>query len=450
METRILDAITKYSSRAPLRFHMPAHKGDKDYQALFSSAKIDVTELDVIDNESVVRLAETDCKEILGVRHLRFLTGGATSGILSMVYAVKDFGNKLIISRYSHKSVYNALKICNIEPIIIDERGDSGVPLPPSVCDIEGALNKDGVIGVLVTYPDYYGNACDIKAISKAVKNANKLLLVDNSHGGHYAFSKGLEYAGRYADIAVDSAHKVFPTLNQGAYITCNDNKLSPLVDGAVELFSTTSPSYVLLASVEYGIKYASENRGEFERLRLGVETLKQKVKTLGFKIIENQDFYKLSVDFDGSGITADMAQVYLEDKNLFLEMNDGRYLLFMFSVNTSSQDLELLFAGLKELKDYIKNRGANTRDMKFAPRRNLYGVSHQKRVNYLDALKGESEIVLLKDAVNRISAVNAGVFPPCVPIVVAGEIITKEIIDIFNISQNKFGVENGEIAVLK
>ncbi len=447
MQTIIYDAIKKYACKKPVRFHMPGHKGRGKFLGLFKGASLDVTELDFIDNDGVRLRAEQDCAKILNADYLRFLTDGATSGILSMVYAVRDKGSKLVISRNSHKSVYNALKVCGIEPVVLSGKVENGVMLQPSVEQIESALNQKEVIGVLITTPDYYGNVADLKGISALCKNKGKLLLVDNSHGGHYAFFDDLDYAPLYADIAVDSAHKVFSTFNQGALITCNNSKLVEQVKEAVDVFSTTSPSYIILASIEYGIKsMASKKR--INSFSQTVNRLKAKIKQVGFNVIENGDPFKLAVDFGGGGVGSDFAQKFLENKNIFAEMNDGRYLLFMFSCVTSGKEMDTLYRSIVQLKRLKDDGSFDKVTVNYID--NRYQLEHVKKTDYLYAVNSQKETIDLKDALNRVAGQNMGITPPCVPMVVAGEIISEQAIDALSHSANVFGIFDGKVAVVK
>ena len=172
MKLHILSAIKKYAKSKPIRMHMPGHVGDKNFSKIFAGAKYDVTELPIVNNEQALSFAETDVKNILGAKFLRFLSGGATSGILSMILAVKDFGDKMIIFRGAHKSVYSGLELFGIEPIIIpDFDGDDD----KLISSIQSLQNLDGVIGALLTYPDYYGRAFPIKRVSELLKAKDKL-----------------------------------------------------------------------------------------------------------------------------------------------------------------------------------------------------------------------------------------------------------------------------------
>lgn len=444
MRYRILEAVNKYAKLNATRLHMPGHKGSKDFCAKFLGGKIDVTELDAIDNEAVRKKAEQDCAQILGVKYLRFITDGATCGILSSLYAVKHLGEKIIITRSAHKSVFNALKLCGIEPIVIDTGVKDGLVLPPTKEQTERVLNQNGVIGAIFTYPDYYGNTFEIEEIYTLLKQKGKVLIVDNSHGGHFKFFEGLKYAGQSADITVDSAHKTFETLTQGAYVTCNNSELIEGLTFAIELFSTTSPSYPILASIEYGIKKMASLKSE--RLTAFSNTvceLKRKIGALGFRVVQNEDVYKLAIDFLGANISTNKAKKVLEKNEVFYELNDGRYIVFMFSIKTTKKDFENLLKAIKQIKKLygVKNKKVTEKQFEFG----------ERQVDYLTAVNEKNvEVVKLCQAVGRVSADNVGIFPPCFPLIIAGERINERTADFLSKNKNTFGLTDKGIRVLK
>ena len=118
MKLHLLEFLKKYSHTKPIRLHMPSHKGNKGFNKLFPIASIDITEIEDSGLYSSIEKAEKDLKDILGAKFIKIISSGASVGVLSMVYSVKDRGNSILINRSAHKSVYNALKLSGIEPII--------------------------------------------------------------------------------------------------------------------------------------------------------------------------------------------------------------------------------------------------------------------------------------------------------------------------------------------
>lgn len=436
MELHILSAIKKYANSRPIKFHMPGHIGDKKFSKIFKGADLDVTELEFIDNENAIKRAEDDVKNIMGAKFCRFLTGGATSGILSMAYAVKDNGNSIIIPRGAHKSVYNAMELVGINPIIVpDYDGDSD----SFINAVKENLNKDGVIGAFLTYPDYYGRTFDILKISNIIKEKSKLLLIDNAHGGHFKFVD-TTYAGDVADCWVDGLHKNFCTLNQGAVVYSNNPDLFDALDEGVSKFSTTSPSYPLLSSIEYGVKFmGSVGKEKLNKTISCIAKVKEDLLSLGVTILDNNDPLKLWLDFSKLGVSAIDVEKVFEKAGIFCEMMDGKTLLLMVSVLTPKSWFKNLIGAVKKIKT-----ATHVLDDNQTPADIL-----TKKLDYLDAVKSQSEWVELDKSLGRICAKNAGLFPPCKPTVVAGEIIDDKAICQLK-KKNTFGLKDGRIKVVK
>ena len=436
MQLKIENAIKKYNSAHPIRFHMPGHKGGKFIKF---NPSCDVTELEFIGNEQAVNSAEKDVAEILSAKFCRFLSDGASAGIFASLYAVKDKGKKIIISRSSHKSLYNSLKIFGIEPIIVGGLDNDG--LPTLITEEEIKHNLDGdVIGAFLTYPDYYGRTFDIEGISKLLKENGKLFLVDNAHGNHYKFF-GLKYAGDYADVWVDGVHKTNYTFNQGALVCTNNQFLISALNEGVNIFSTTSPSYIILSSVEYGVKYSFYKGGkDFLRVKDKVKSAKQHLQNLGLKVVNSDDPFKLTVDFASSLFSVRSSQKILEDNKIFAELIDEKRILFMFSASTKNSEIDKLVKVIEKITHVLPREKTVKEKSPKIP---------ERAVDYLTAVNGKAEYVLIKDAVGKITAENFGTFPPCYPVSVAGEVIQKENLEFLD-GKDVFGITDGKIKTLK
>jgi len=448
MELNILNAINNYKEKKPKRFHMPGHKGDKKFNKLFRQAQIDITELAFSDNldnpNGIIQKAEEDIAEILGSKKSIILTDGSSSGIFSMLKAVKSLGSKIIICRNSHRSVYNACEILGLEPYVLNHNYKHGIVLPPSLEEIETLLKRDAeILGVLVTSPDYFGNVLELEKIKEITKQYKKVLLVDGAHGSHLKFLEDDKlYAGKYADIWVDGLHKTLPCLTQGALLSTNEIRfIEPLKD-AVKYFRTTSPSYPIMASVEYSVKYMDENREYIKVLYERIIDLKNKLAVKKYKFFKSEDFLKLAVDFKYTTISPYLAEKYLISKNIYTELNDGRYILFYLSPLTKIKEISYLEKHLKKLSKMkkLKNTFIEKPEIK----------TGRKSFSYLVACEMEQVIYPLSKSEGKVCGKNAGIFPPCFPIVVAGEIITKETIELLSTQTNVFGLNKNKIHIIK
>lgn len=447
----ILDMLNRYANSSPARFHMPGHKGrncESDFGKLYSLADYDITELSfsgcLETNEGVILKAENNVAGILGAKRTYFVTDGSSAAILSMIYAMKSRGKKIVVERNSHKSVFNAIELFDLEPLFIPSVFDEDIP-KPDIDKLDGILAENtDVCGVILTSPDYYGIVPDLQEAAFIAQKHGILLGIDGAHGGHLKFSGEKLYAGNYADIWVDGVHKTLPCYTQCSLLNVNDESLTSQALKGLSLFRTTSPAYPLMASIEYG-EYFAESYGKdlFEILFENTELFKEKASEIGINFLTVSDKTKIVIDCFSSSVEADDLVRFLEKKNVFIEMCDGRYLVLMTSLMTEERDFRMLFSALNE---YVKTR----KTPYIAQKRYFFDKSPKRIVPYSKAIRSEFEYVKIEESAGRVSAANAGTFPPCYPIVLAGEEIDEDSANILKRSKNVFGTENDCLKVIK
>ena len=435
--------LEEYAEKNAERYHMPGHKG-KGSGILSDVYPYDITELTFSDNLAspcgVISRAEDDIASLIGAKRCRILTGGSTLGVLTSVYAAKAYYHgertKLVICKSSHKSVYNALALLNIEPVFLPEKIVDGLPCPDTEKLAE--LCDNGVIGALFTYPDYFGRCLNLSGIRKILKERNCLFLLDGAHGAHLAFTDPERYSGRFADIWVDGAHKTLKTLTQGALLGINKTELTPYVEDGLSIFSTSSPNYLIMSSVEDGYKTFYEiDKNIFSECKNAVGAFKSRLNN-GFSVVNNQDFLKLCVDLHAAA-DGGLIGGYLECNNVYAELAAGRFLIFMIAPDFSGEKAIRL---VDLLNDYKAKNDGHFSD---------YSIEEKPlkmAMPYTVAKKSRYEYVELKNANGRISACEVGLFPPCYPLIVAGEVFDNELIARL-LSENTFGIENGKVKVV-
>ncbi len=303
-----------------ISFHTPGHK----------RAGADVTELSYSDNlfapTGVIAQAERDIAEILGADASFILTDGSTCGVHAMLAALLKAGcKKIAFPAFSHISVINGCQILGLSPVVIEGKRVAGVPMQPTAEEMKTALSEADAL--LITSPDYYGNFPPLEEAKKICAALGKPFCIDGAHGSHLHFTK--LHAGRFADMWVDGAHKSLPALTQGAVVSAN-GRFAPLLKQSVGLFRTTSPSYPIMASVEYAVKYPRNEK---------IELLSRECKT-AWGAYENEDWSKILIAF---GDKANEAQAFLERRGVYAEFNDGNYLAFYLSPCTRVRELKKL-----------------------------------------------------------------------------------------------------------
>ncbi len=390
---------------------MPGHK----------RGKWDITELSYSDNLSspkgCIAQAESEIAEILGAEKSFILTDGSTSGVLSMLWAAKLLGARTVaVLEKSHKSVFNGCKVAGLTPLVYSLE-------PPFTLErIKESLSEllSFADALFITSPDYYGRVADLQALRDYCDKENKLLLIDGAHGGHLHFDKKL-YAGSYADMWVDGVHKSLPALTQGAVVSARNEVFADALWKALDIFRTTSPSYPVMASVEYAVKYPRNPRLEREA--------KAFMQTEGVDFAD--DWTKICVRF---GENAFAANAELEKMGIYAELCDGEVVEFYLSPATKLRDFNELkkrLLALREKYPYIEQKSVQR-----VPAPLLFNAN------------GKTAWVELEGAEGRICAAACGLFPPCTPLISRGERIEKEKIERLQAASNVFGLKDGKILV--
>ncbi len=446
----IFTALQKYVKKTKARLHMPGHKGR--YLPILQDSFLDCTELSYTDclecPTDCILEAERDIANIFHAQKSFLLTDGATCGIFVMINVVKELGGKLVIARNSHKSVYNACSILGVEPIILDTIVQDGIIQQPTIENIQNLLytNKD-ITALLLTTPDYYGNLLDLQTIYKLCKAKNILLFVDNAHGAFLHFDALYHnyYAGVYADVWVDSMHKTTPTLTQGALLHTNNLDITTHLLHGLDIFRTTSPSYLIMASVEYAAKYMQQfATDKINKVRQLLEWAKVELEKLQLTTYANSRTLVLSIDFLKAGYSVDSVQEYLEEQGIFAELNDGRYLLFYCSSETEEQEILLLIHTIQHAMytcSFKKTKEQITQEVEKLQTIQVY--------SFVQACRQEIKYISLESAIHKVVGRNVGRTPPCFPLLVAGEKITLESMQQLKQAKHTFGMQNQLIPVL-
>lgn len=400
-----------------ISFHTPGHK----------AGKWDITELAYSDNLSApkgcILQAEKDIATILGAEKSFILTDGSTSGVFSMLFAVKKLGAKCVLtSCNSHKSVFNACAVLGLNVLTFENTSAERIPLPIT----EHALgeNFEKADAVLLTCPDYYGNIADLSAIAARCQKANKMLLIDGAHGGHLHFQKEI-YAGSYADFWVDGVHKSLPALTQGAVVSAKSKAGVEALYQGVQYFRTTSPSYPIMASVEYAVKYPRNIKME-TRVRAFAEKFQDRVY-LG------KDWTKFCVRFGKHAFEVEKA---LQKKGIYAEFCDGNVIVFYLSPATKTREWKALIKTLSRLFLLFP----------YVPQKELERIPAPPVFNK----NATSEWLGIDECTGKICAGDCGLFPPCTPLVRKGERIEQEKLNLIKKADNAYGVWENKILVYK
>ena len=266
--SEMLDGVACYP------FHMPGHKRNTALTGGDFPYNRDITEIAGSDNlhdASGVILAECErAARLWGAARAHLLVNGSTCGILAAIRAYAGHDRGVVVARNCHKSVYHGIELCRLQPTYIYPAIDpeSGICASITPAEVESALAKapDAKL-VIVTSPTYEGVISDIAGIAAVAHALGALLLVDAAHGAHliYQTESFPENAIKYADIAVTSLHKTMPALTQTALALVYNGELESDMAAAIDIFETSSPSYILLSSIDECIYVAEQGAALFE-----------------------------------------------------------------------------------------------------------------------------------------------------------------------------------------
>lgn len=441
--------LLEYSRSDYYPFHMPGHKRNNITQA--SPYQYDITEIDGFDNlhepEGIIRIAMDDAAKLYCTNKTYFMVNGSSGGILAAIHSVTKRNGKVLVARNCHKSVYNAMELRELMPVYlypsyIEKFGINGGIAPE---DVETELKDNPDIqAVIITSPTYEGIVSDVKKIAQIVHKYHIPLIVDEAHGAHFSMHEKFPESAviQGADITIQSMHKTLPALTQTALLHVKGNIVdSRQIEKYLSVFQTSSPSYVLMASMDEclnqlkqdGVRMFNEYVSRMETVQEHCKKLTHiKVVTPDIKKEENVfdfDLSKLVISVRGTGYSG--VQLYkelLEKYHLQMEMAAGDYVIAMTSLMDSEDGLLRLFKALVEIDRNIRVYGMksffiNGSEFKVEKAVVIKGIAA--------AQEAGKESLRFTDAQGKISAEYIYMYPPGSPILVPGEMITGDVISI-------------------
>lgn len=444
----LYDKLKSYKESGIYPFHMPGHKRKDITNDGLLPYSIDLTEIDGFDNlhnaVGCIREIEKKAEKLYEVNRALLLVNGATGGILSSIRAMTNYGDKIIVARNCHKSVYNAIELCGLNPEYILPEYDEyyGIFTSVSPQNLKTFLDKNPDTKlVIITSPTYEGVVSDIKSISEICHRYGAMLFVDEAHGAHFPFLKNFpsEAVKCGADVAVVSLHKTLPSLTQTALLLTNNSELSERLQENLSVFETSSPSYILMSAIEKCLDFISDNKADFEAYtnRLldfynNTNSLKKLLILYNDKsFLENcfdYDFGKILISTARTNISGtELAKILREKYKIETEMAYTDYVIAMTSVCDTDEGFSRLKKALFEIDNSLTKKEKTNDEYNFSeiPERSFNSF---RKNNY------NSEKILLKKAQGRVSLEYIWAYPPGIPLIVPGEVITDKLINQINI----------------
>ncbi|NFG26810.1 aminotransferase class I/II-fold pyridoxal phosphate-dependent enzyme [Clostridium botulinum] len=464
----LLNELIKYHKEKNLLLSMPGNKAglgffrdDIGKEFAEKLGFLDITEVDHLDNlhcpEGVIKEAQELLSKTYNAKKAYFLVNGSSCGNLASIFDAFDEGDEVIVERNCHKSIYNALilrklKVRYIEPIVDTEKD---IFLPPNKENIYKSVdNCNNPKGIILTYPNYFGITYDIEEIIKDLKKRNLNIIIDAAHGAHFGQSDKLPKDIYYlADYVVLSAHKTLPALTQGAYLLVN--KDSENIEFYLKTFMSTSPSYLIMASLDYSRHYLDEyGVNDYKELICKCEIWKDKINSLNKARILSKEDLKYGYDIDVTryviilqeGYSGHKFLDYLRENKIQAEMSFSRGVVLILSPFNLDADFKHIYNVMEQLElNLLKNdKNINAK---------YYSVVPNKKLEPYEVFKLKGTHCKIKVSEGKISKNMIIPYPPGIPLVCPGEVISSEAINIIEDyilnKKNIIGVENNIIEVV-
>lgn len=442
----LYDALFLHTGEAAARLHVPGHRQGAALPAALKGRdgrdlyEFDLTELPGLDDlhrpngaiEGAARLAA----RAFGAWRTFFLVNGSTVGIHALMTAVG--GKKLLVPRDAHRSVIGGLVLSGAEPAYVWPGLVPGFAIPAGFDTTRYAsalAEHPDAAAVLAVYPNYYGVAGDLAGLARLCRAAGKPLLADEAHGAHLRFHEGLpaDAMTAGADASVQSTHKFGGSLTQSSMLHLAGPGFEKAVVGALNLLQTTSPSYILMASLDLArrqmalegekllqraLELARYVRGRLEKIS-GIAVLAVSDLSCG----QSLDYTKLVISVRDLGLTGfQAAEILSERHRIFVEMADRNNLVACVTIGATREDCDSLASALKEL---ALRKGAGGSVCRFPEIPAARQVMLPRAAWFAAA-----EAVPLREAAGRVSAETAAVHPPGIPVLIPGEEITGDVLD--------------------
>ena len=415
---------------------MPGHKRNKDFfvDNLF---KLDMTEIDGLDNlhnaAGIIKTAQVECAKIFGAEQSFFVVNGASSAVMAAIFSVCSENEKIIVMRASHKSLYYALELTGATAYYLYPKKCFNIACGIDYEELDKLLAIDDVKAVFITNPNYEGFCLDIKKICEMTHNHKKILIVDEAHGSHFIFHKKFPESALKsgADIVINSLHKTLPCLTQSAVLHVNNGSINiERLKKYLAMFQTSSPSYIFMSVIDSVLKKISVDDFYNNYVKKLLAVRKELYKNKVIQLVNKDDIQKFGLkDLDISKFTFmvnsdlkpfEVEKILREKFKLQIEMCGLNHFIALSTIADTDFGFELLLDSINYLEKNLHYK------------KNVFEVENsvkpQKVLPIKKATESHKKFVCLKNSVNKICADYIIPYPPGIPLVVPGEVITRQI----------------------
>lgn len=437
----LYEQLETYGKSDYYGFHMPGHKRNTERFGSGLPYGIDITEIDGFDDlhhaGGILKAAEKRASRLYQSGETHFLVNGSTVGILSAILGTTNRGDRILMARNCHKSVYHAVFLNELEPVYVYPKYEREFEINGEVTveSVEEALRMHPEVkAVMIVSPTYDGVLSDVEKIANVVHGYQIPLIVDEAHGAHFGFHEDLPHNSntKGADIVIHSVHKTLPAMTQTALIHLNGNLVNrERVNLYLHMLQSSSPSYVLMASIDSCMEQLEKNgRKLFEQYIQKIQNLREELRKLKYlRVVETEHFdpskFIISVK-DADMTSRELNRILLETYHLQMEMTGGSYVLAMTSIGDTAEGLERLAQALFEIDGMLREKKQESVELELPRLPQAYTCARTLR----EAVGDGRAYVDWQEAEGKIAAEYAYIYPPGIPFVVPGERITKEAVD--------------------
>lgn len=437
--TPICDFVKAYQQQKPLRLHMPGHKG----QVFTGPEAADITEIDGADvlysAQGIICESEQNAGELFETGRTLYSAEGSSLCIRAMLYLIAQEARRqgrrplIAAARNAHKVFVTAAALLDIDICWLFPKTPGSV----TACELDleevsRVLEERRPTALYVTSPDYLGNCADLHALSELCRKNGTLLAVDNAHGAYLKFLPASRHPiDLGADLCCDSAHKTLPVLTGGAYLHLSEKAPAQLLEqaeNALSLFASTSPSYLILQSLDQANAYLADGYADkLADASLMLARARAELTANGYQITGDEPL-KWNIMPKSRGWRGDELAAWLVQKNVWVEFADPDNVVMMFTPETSAEDVQQL---VKWLCSVPVREAINEQPPVLA--------EPVQAMRPQEALFAPQETIPVRDAVGRVLAAPSVTCPPAVPVVVCGEQIDESAVRCFAY----YGIEN-------
>ncbi len=437
---KLFEKLISIKNEKLVSFHVPGHKYTKMYEPYMNQIDnildIDLTEIpgtdDLFDSKTCIKTSQDSLAKLLNTKKSYYLVGGTTSGIYAMIMSAMNPGDTILVARDCHRAVYDGVFLAQLRAEYINPIMKYGIPMGITANQVkEAILENPHVKALVLTYPNYYGIGTDLISIKKVLDEHNITLLVDEAHGAHLFLSDELMPSAIDigADLVVQSSHKSLPVMTQASVIHLNSDKIpEKRLEMMLKLHQTSSPSYVLMSSLDIGYDIVEKH---------GISLMNNLLKNIDHLRKQKKYFLDASDLPDGFfldptkltllGIKYNFDPIAIEDElreyGIQIEFSNDKVGVLVASIMNTNKDFDYLIKTMEMLK-FKCYSGIDTVD---------YNKNYVQKMSIHEAFYENQKQLKLDEAVGRISAQYIIPYPPGIPLIIPGELIGKEKIELIN-----------------